>query len=145
MEKSQSETPLSGKGIASLRCRRHRETRGRKLLPHFPLGLVYVLLRDGQLEIGKPPRRGDASVVARDWTWLAIPCRTDSTSCLMLLTTGFGKPVKSRIGESGDDVISLAMNQSYRIAARSVKMLNHARRTNPAFSRRWMTAVIEVV
>ena len=47
--------------------------------------------------------------------------RSDCTSCLMLLTTGSGKPVRSRICKSSDNLTWLAMKLTYRNEARSVK------------------------
>src|SRR5271157_1918334 len=57
------------------------------------------------------------------WPWLAIPSRSDSTSCLMLLTTGSGNPDRSRMAELGAGVISLAMIGSYRNLPRNIKAI----------------------
>ena len=42
-----------------------------------------------------------------------MPSRSDSTSCLILLTTGSGKPVRSRMVEPEAGVISFAMCPYY--------------------------------
>ncbi len=69
------------------------------------------------------PRKEAGWDIAPERPWLAIPSRSDSTSCLMLLTTGSGKPVRSSMVEPEAGVISLAMCVSYRNELRSVKAI----------------------